>query len=130
VRSFDGLRLLLANPAPGYMGVTQSLTREQFAYLGPFSLVRLVCPAAETVVPPGPDPSDPFAAWRGKIGSGILEGMAADGTLPAVRQSTWLPLGAPSPHDVEQAIGQNGTQYVWLLTVGRLERYAPSSGHS
>jgi len=131
-RGFDGTRLLLANPAPGWKGVAQTMSFEQFEYLGPFSLVRVRHPAAEAagalpepIPPTPPDGSDPYAPWRGHIGSGILEAMAADGTLPAVRRSTWLPLGAPSPHDIEQATGQNGISYTWLLTVGRLERYAP-----
>ena len=132
-RGFDGTKLLLANPAPGWKGVTQTMSFEQFEYLGPFSLVRVRHPGAEAAgalpdpIPPSPpDPDDPFAPWRGQVGSGILEAMAADNTLPAVRRSTWLPLGAPSPHDIEQATGQNGTSYVYLLTVGRLERYLPS----
>jgi hypothetical protein len=102
------------------------MNREQFEYLGSFSLVRLVHTAAEAEMPISPpDPTDPYGPWRGQIGSGILDAMAVDNTLPAVRCSTWLPLGAPSPHDIEQATGQNGVSYTYLLTVGRLERYAP-----
>lgn len=125
-RGFDGVRLLLANPAPGYMGITQSMTREQFAALGPFSMVRLVHPEAEAVVPPspgpGPDPSDPYAPWRGAVGSGLLSAMAEDRTLPAQRVSTWLPLGV-TPADVEQCLGQNMVNYVWSLTTNTLARY-------
>lgn len=120
VRGFDGTRIMLANPASGYMGVTQTLSREQFNYLGSFSMVRLVHPAAEagTVPPTPPDPADPMAPWAGKVGSGLLEMMAVDGTKPAQRGSTWLPLGV-TPSDVETCYGENGTLYYWLLTVGR-----------
>ena len=121
VRGFDGTRILLANPASGYRGVTQTLSREQFNYLGSFSMVRLMHPGAESVgtVPPlPPDPADPFAPWSGKVGTGLLELMAQDNTKPAQRGSTWLPLGV-TPSDIEQCYGENGTMYSWLLTVGR-----------
>jgi hypothetical protein len=129
VRGFDGERLLLANPAPGYGGITQTMSREQFAHVGPFSMVRLVHPAAESggAVPvPPTDPSDPFAQWRHGIGTGLLDMMAADQTQPAQRASTWLPLGA-TPSDVETCYGANGTLYSWLLTVGAGYRYRPSA---
>jgi len=37
--SADGQALDLANPSPGYRGVASSLSRDQFARLGPFSAV-------------------------------------------------------------------------------------------
>jgi len=127
VRGFDGQRLLLANPAPGYGGVTQVMSKEQFGWLGPFSLVRLRHPEAEgAYTPPTPPSGDPFAPWRSGVGSGLLELMAQDGTLPAQRASTWLPLGAPSPADIETCFGQNGVAYYWLLTTNRGYRQAPS----
>jgi lysozyme len=58
------------------------------------------------------------------IGSGILDMMAADNTIPAQRVSTWLPLGV-SPSDVEECLGANGTLYRWGLTVGQGWRYRP-----
>jgi lysozyme len=126
VRGYDGLKLILANPAPGWMGVTQSLSREQFNYLGDFSLVRLGHPAAEAggVAPP-PDPGPTPPPYEGAIGSGLLEMMAADHTTPAQRGSTWLPLGV-TPSDVESCYGANGTLYTWLLTVGKGFRYPPA----
>jgi hypothetical protein len=39
VRGRDGDNLLLANPAPGYKGISQSLTRGQAGNLGPFACV-------------------------------------------------------------------------------------------
>jgi len=126
VRGFDGTHIMLANPSPGYMGVAQTLSREQFSFLGGFSMVRLTHPEAESETPPPPiDTDDPYAPWRGHIGSGLIELMAQDSTLPAQRRSTWLPLGAPAPADVEEAYGQNGTRYYWLLTVGRGHRQKP-----
>ncbi|HEY5420132.1 MAG TPA: hypothetical protein VIL10_05310 [Marmoricola sp.] len=127
VRGFDGQRLLLANPAPGYGGVTQHMSKEQFGWLGPFSMVRLRHPEAEGQPrPPVPPTEDPYAPWRSGVGSGLLELMAQDGTLPAQRASTWLPLGAPSPADIEECYGANGVRYTWLLTVGKGYRYPPA----
>jgi hypothetical protein len=130
VRGFDGTRLVLANPAPGWHGVNQHMSRDQFTALGKMSLVRLTHPAAEAIAPPEPgptpDPNDPYAPWRGAVGSGLLDMMAADGVLPAQRSSTWLPLGV-SPADVESCAGQNGTEYRWLLTVSHGYRYRPSA---
>jgi hypothetical protein len=128
--------LLLANPAPGYAGIDQTLTRDDWARLGPWSMVRLRHPAAEGLVPPfapepgpepGPYPPLDYSEWidGGKIGSGLLEMMQHDQTLPAQQYSTWLPLGR-SPADIEEAYGQNGIRYVWLVsTVNRGFRYWP-----
>lgn len=48
--------LLLANPSPGWKGVGQTMNRQQFAALGPFSMVRVLHPdlmeAAPTPAPP------------------------------------------------------------------------------
>src|SRR4030095_1380427 len=100
VRGYQDDLLLLANPANGYLGVGQTMDRQQFADLGPFNLVRLTHPQAEG----GGDVSDPYAPWEGKVGSGLLELMAQDGTLPAQRASTWLPLGTAPPSDVEECL--------------------------
>jgi len=74
---------------------------------------------------PGDVPlDDPYAQWAGLVGSGLLEAMKADGTLPAQSRSTWLPLGQ-TPADVEQCLGQNMVNYCWSLTAAKLGRYAP-----
>lgn len=54
VRGHDPIldRLLLANPAPGYQGVYQTMSRTQFANLGGFSLLRVTHPAAEAGTAP------------------------------------------------------------------------------
>jgi hypothetical protein len=57
---------------------------------------------------------DPYAAWSGLVGSGLLELLAQDNALPAQSRSTWLPLGS-TPADVEEVYGDNGTRYTWLL---------------
>lgn len=50
--------LLLANPAPGWMGVQQTMDRGQFDSLGPFSAVRIWHPdLVEPVAPPSPEPT-------------------------------------------------------------------------
>ena len=129
VRGYDpsSNRILLANPASGYGGITQSIGREQFKAVGPFSMVRLTNPAAEgQPVPPRPPTEDPYGPWRATVGSGLLELMAQDATLPAQRGSAWLPLGTPPPSDVETCYGQNGTGYVWLLTTNAGYRFRPT----
>jgi hypothetical protein len=120
--------LMAPNPAPKYPAGTpigDVLTHDEFDHYGPVSAVWVDARSVPSTTPP-PDPSDPYAAWRGKVGDGLLEMMAADGTAPAQRESTWLPLGAPSPHDIETCAGQNGTQYQWQLTTGRGYRYPPA----
>lgn len=114
--------LMLANPAPGYDGIWDSLSRSQFAARGPFSFVRLTHPAAEN------GPALDYSWWEtdGKIGSGLLEMMAADGVYPAQDWSTWLPLGR-NPAQIEEALATDGTVYRWLLNVGRGFRYRPSA---
>lgn len=60
VRDFDPQRgvLLLANPADGWMGVKQTMTRPTFEALGPFSAVRVWHP--DLFAPaPAPDPPKP-----------------------------------------------------------------------
>jgi hypothetical protein len=39
VRGRDADTLLLANPGPGWRGIHQTLTRAEFAALGPFAAV-------------------------------------------------------------------------------------------
>ncbi len=61
VRDYDPARgvLLLANPADGWGGVGQVMTKAQFGALGPFSAVRVWHPdlLEPTPDPPAPDPS-------------------------------------------------------------------------
>lgn len=42
VRGLSGSNLWIANSAPGYRGIYDTLTRDQFNSLGPFSMVYLV----------------------------------------------------------------------------------------
>src|SRR5215831_2497758 len=113
--------LLLANPASGYMGVTQTMNRSQFAQLGPWSYFWIVATLPSSVAP-DPIPDSDFTPWAGKIGTGILDLMAQDSTLPAQEYSTWLPLGR-NPADVEEAYGRNGVRYAWLLSINQGFRY-------
>jgi GH25 family lysozyme M1 (1,4-beta-N-acetylmuramidase) len=131
VRGYDAAAdvLLLANPAPGWQGVDQTLSREHWQYLGPWSLVRLTHPAAEAWVPPnpGPDPPEPEptppSVWTETVGSGLLQMMAEDLTEPAQSASMWV--GGP-PAEIEQCYGKNGILYVWLLSEARGFRIKPS----
>lgn len=124
-RGADGDTLLLANPAPGYGGVWDTMNRSQFAMLGSFSLVRLTHPAAEGDVPPDPPELD-YSFWTdgGKVGSGLIAMMRADAVYPAQDWSTWLPLGK-NPAQIEECLSEDGTVYRWLLTVNRGYRYRP-----
>lgn len=123
VRGYDPARdvLLLANPAPGWKNVYQTMTRAQFAALGSFSMVRLTHPEAESGIVSIPD----YSSWAGQIGTGLLNMLATDGVLPAQDYSTWLPLGR-NPAQIEECIGENGVVYRWLLLTGRGYRYVPS----
>jgi hypothetical protein len=114
--------LILKNPAAGWQGVYQTLSRQQFAALGPFSLVRVTHPEAEGEI----DVSPPdYSPWEGRIGSGLLELMKADGVLPAQDYATWLPLGR-QPAQIEEAIAEDGTVYRWLLATNAGYRYRPA----
>lgn len=82
LRGYDPQRdvLLLANPAENYKGVGQTLSREQFNVLGPFSMVRVLHPDLLTQAPPAPTPApDPLAAIRARLRamSAELESIAA-----------------------------------------------------
>ena len=78
----------------------------------------------DTTTPPIP-PQDPYLPWQGLVGSGVLDMMRADNTLPAQRLSTWLPLGI-SPADIESCYGQNGVLYTWTVsTTNQGFRYQP-----
>jgi hypothetical protein len=62
VRGYDAANgvLLLANPADGWGGIHQTMSRDQMAGIGPFSMVRLTHPDLMTINEPGPtDPSGP-----------------------------------------------------------------------
>jgi hypothetical protein len=59
LRAYDAERdvLLLANPAAGYVGINQTMNREQFGRLGPFSAVSLSHPdLTDPITDPTPIP--------------------------------------------------------------------------
>jgi lysozyme len=64
-------------------------------------------------------------AQPGEVGSGLLEMMAQDGTVPA-GPSTFLPLGR-NPAFIEEGIGMNGTTYRWHLPTGKSWRLRADS---
>lgn len=123
-RGYESSRdlLLIANSARGYQGVYDSLSRQQWAALGSWSLVRLTHPAAEGEIEM---PPMDYSLWEGQIGSGLLEMLAEDDDLPAQDYSTWLPLGR-MPAQIEEVIGEQGCVYRWVLSVNRGFRYRPS----
>ena len=66
VRGFDGTRLLLANPASGSVYGDPSLTREQWAWRGPWSAV--VVPVTEPTVE---QPADELADVRRRLNDAV-----------------------------------------------------------
>jgi hypothetical protein len=76
VRRFDASSgwLELANPANGYAGVGQTLTRQQFDALGPFSMVAVQWGSAQPAPPPAPVPA-PAAPV---VASGPFAGMTLE----------------------------------------------------
>lgn len=58
LRSYDPISdiLLLANPANGWMGIGQTMSRSQFTNLGPFSAVRVLHPELLGGTAPTPEP--------------------------------------------------------------------------
>lgn len=70
------------------------------------------------------EPMPDYSQWQGQIGTGLLDMMKDDNTLPAQRKSTFLPLGT-NPSDIEEAHGQNGVLYVWHLDGSGSYRFSP-----
>lgn len=124
VRGYDRAadELLLANPADGYAGISQRMSRQQFAQVAPCAMVVVTWggSAAPAGQPDAGAPAPTYAA-PGEVGSGLLELMAADGTAPAM-PSTFLPLGK-TPSTVEECQGLNGTIYRWHLPTGQHWRF-------
>lgn len=69
--------LLLANPSSGWMNVQQTMNRQQFAALGPFSMVRVTHPDLAPVPPDPPAPADPRDAEIAQLRAQI-ESLRAD----------------------------------------------------
>jgi hypothetical protein len=116
--------LILKNPAPGWKGVGDTMSRGQFASLGPFSMVRLTHPAAEGEIAPEPEPPADLSAWVGHVGSGILELMAAAHVTPVQASSTWLPLGS-TVAEIEECMASDGSIFRWVLGQSRCYRFFP-----
>lgn len=70
LRTYDSVRdvLMLANPSDGHKGVGQVMSRQQFASLGPFSMVRVM---HKDVLEPGPDPGQPAPITRADLDAEI-----------------------------------------------------------
>lgn len=117
--------ILLANPAPGYKGVDQVLSRDDWARLGTWSMVRVTHPEAEGQGAAPGTPDLDYSPWYGAVGSGLLEMMQQDNALPAQSRSTWLPLGSQVA-DIEEAMGENGVIYRWALGINAGFRHRPS----
>lgn len=73
---------------------------------------------------PDLDTDTKLSAWYGKVGAGLLKMMLEDGTEPAQRRSSWLPLNA-APADIEECYGINGTRYYWFLAQNKGFRAKP-----
>lgn len=99
VRTYSPERdsLLLANPADGWRGVQQEMTRKQFETLGPFSAVSIFHPDLETDEddPPAIDPRDEQIA-------DLKRQLDEERTKLGVLQAHYL----PTLTDVVKAIGE------------------------
>lgn len=60
--------------------------------------------------------SNPLDKWIGRVGTGLLEMMRMDGTVP-VMASEWRPFDRPTgtAATVEQCVAENGNTYMWIL---------------
>jgi lysozyme len=116
-------------PIPPWTKITiwqRSSTGTVPGIIGNVDLDRFYGTRAELLALGKPGVVDPLATWRGTVGSGILDMMRADGTVP-VMASTWLPLGrGAADAEAEEGYGVNGTRYLFHLPSQRSWRY-PSS---
>jgi hypothetical protein len=105
--------LLLANPADGYTGVFQTMTRQQFNDRAPFSMVVVTWqdPAPPVVVkPPAPAP-----APRGYVvGDGLLKAMTAVGESPASDEVHY----GDSGRGYAEAFSTLGRRWTWVDSLG------------
>lgn len=94
VRGYDATRdvLLLANPANGHKGVYQEMSREQFADLGPFSMVRV-------------------------LHQDILAKLEATTESPPVVEPTPKPIIEPSP-----VLSGSARYSIWIYELGSQKR--------
>lgn len=100
--------LELANPADGWQGISQTMTRQQFANLGPFSMV--VVTWGGTVAPPVQPDTPSFS-----VGQGLADKMAAIGDVPA-SDERFLDLWS-------EAYGASGLRYRYYKNTGEIGVY-------
>lgn len=116
VRGYDQATdtLQLANPADGWMNVSQSMTRQQFDALGPFSMVVITWtdPAPPVVVPPAPPPEP--APMGYVVGSGILNAMTNVGEWPTSDEVHHGDQG----RGYAEAYSNLGRRWTWIDSLG------------
>ena len=100
--------LELANPADGWMGVFQSMTRQQFDALGPFSMIVVTWAGAE----PAPPPEPPSYV----VGDGILAAMRSRGETPAADEQHFGEHG----RGWASAFSTLGRRYTWIDSIGKI----------
>ena len=127
VRGHDAIndKLLLANPANGYQNVYQTLSRQQFADLGPFHLVRLTHPAAEeggggspsTTFPIGPDVS----SHQGAVDWAAVKAAGCSFAFSKASGGAWYrnPYFAAAWEGMKQAGLQRGAYHFAFETSGQ-----------
>jgi hypothetical protein len=118
VRSYDPATdtLQLANPANGWQGIHQTMSRQQFDALGPFSMVVVTWqdPVAPTPPAPAPAPAPKPPAPAGfVVGDGILKAMTKNGETPASNEEQ-SPGGGWS-----EAYSSIGRRYTWVASLGQ-----------
>jgi hypothetical protein len=108
------------NPAPKYPQGTpigDVLTRDEFDHFGPVSAVWVDARGA----PAGPEPLPPDPLFA--VGQGLLDAMLLHDDTPA---SDEVFLKANGRDAWSEAIGQSGSRYAWVPSLGRVERYEPA----
>lgn len=85
LRSYDPARdvLLLANPSDGHKGVGQTMSRQQFTSLGPFSMVRVLHKDVLAATAPQPPAPQPAAVTRAELAPIIAQLQAIHDRLPS-----------------------------------------------
>lgn len=119
LRGYDATtdRLLLANPASGWHGIKQTMTRAEFAQLGPWSYCWIEAQLAGAAPAPIP-PDDEYA-----VGPGVRSAMIEDGTWPA-SDELYVHSGAHTAWS--QTLAADGGLYVWNASTGQTVRYRPA----
>jgi hypothetical protein len=122
VRSYDPITdtLQLANPSSGWMNVYQTMNRQRFDALGPFSMVVVTwqdpAPPAPAPKPPAPTPAPVPPSFR--VGAGVLAEMARRGDEPITSEIYHKDDAGANQYSA--TIGRSGSTYLYAFSTGRV----------